>query len=145
MRAEIAQVAMHEAFTHSGFSFEDFVSNLLSFYGHVKGYNQSQIRGMCGGFSNREERLRVARSVLTAMNNSGISQDRIKSSSWTYAYLFNDLCSECQLRDRNRGFRLLPDEFRSIHSPAPGDFFPNDPNSPRQQRLDHAASVGVIA
>lgn len=103
-----------EARHHSVYSFEDLVSNLLAFYGHVYSWNREDAIRRCGGWTDKKLALKNSLDVVAAMEaEKGLWQEELKSFSWDKAFLFNDLCGACQPYQR-RGFLSLPERLRSI-------------------------------
>jgi len=143
---ERGQGLTHDVVSHSAFSFEDAVSNLIAFYRHVMGYSITQIRQIAGGFEDRAQRLRIAQELLRAMDQAGVQQSSLRSTHWDRAYLFTDLCRPCQqpAGRGTRGFVLLPPQLRAVslidpgQSPGQGLFWRYDPDNARQRQLDRS-------
>ena len=123
---------------HSVNSFEDLVSNLMAFFANVMGlapgrYDRpadhgrreraamSAIRHLAGGFENRDTRVAVSTAVFEGMHSI---QASLRASSWTHAYLFNDLVPARQRPNSFRGWHPLPEIIRRIQ-PIPSYCFPH--------------------
>jgi hypothetical protein len=113
---------------HSVHSFEDYVSNLMSFYANVMGWctgrytvtaqhdqreqtARQAIRSRAGGFADQAVRRQVSETVFAGIRDV---QAGLRSSSWTRAYLRNDLVPAAHRPNTLQGWQDLPEAFRAF-------------------------------
>ncbi|MGB2821559.1 MAG: hypothetical protein WBF17_11295 [Phycisphaerae bacterium] len=146
----------------SYFSFEDLVSNLLSFYAYVMGWASGSNEGQQEENAKLEIRMRAGspgtpslrRQMSMAVWDGMGTTERIwgqltrRATNWTQGYLFNDLVPRrFGPPSRQRGWTQLPTIFRSIRDVRCVRFIPHTSRgdlSPDRSRVRLAsASTGI--
>ena len=108
---EKQQMANYDFRHHSGFSFEDLFSDLLTFYMHVFGWNRSEVVRLCRGWQSQT----IAKEKSLALYDKiSENQRSIKTGpfKWNKVYLFNNLIEGAN--DKKCGWHNVPSAFSSV-------------------------------
>lgn len=110
-------------FASSSFSYEDLISNLLSFYQHIYGLARGDphdpdgpgpkwIREVCVAVDKAESK-RVWNNMHSGANVHK-TMERNTNRNWQKPVLFNHLCEECKKKGYEKNTGLFPEKFQRI-------------------------------